>query len=159
MSQIQNESSSGKFQQQNWPHIKWYQNKRIEKAQKMLLGPRTSEEMDGTLPRFANFVIQSRGPGRGSYYTPGLDVGWFFGPWAYITSKSSYQDFSNEVLKNFWVHWNLFIKLLKHGHFWINFRFWLIWVEFRKNKALSSLNLLQRLEKYQVGSCPQLLYA
>ena len=52
----------------------------------------------------------------------------------------------------FRVHWNLFFKLLKHGHFLINFRFWLVWVKFRKSKALSSQNFLQ------VGSCPQLLH-
>ena len=33
--------------------------------------------------------IHSRG---GSYNTPGLDGGWFFGPWAFIIPKSSYQD-------------------------------------------------------------------
>ena len=49
----------------------------------------------------------------------------------------------------FWVHWNLFFKLLKHGLFWINFRFWLVWVELRKSKALSSLNFLQRHEKFK----------
>ena len=40
--------------------------------------------------------IHSRG---GSYYTPGLDGGRFFGPWAFIILKSSYQDLSNEGLK------------------------------------------------------------
>jgi hypothetical protein len=97
--------------------------------------------------------------GGGSYYTPGLDGGWFFGPWAVIILKSSYKDLSNEGSKMFWVHWNLFFKLLKHGHFWINFRFWLVWVDLRNSKALSSLNFLQRHGKYQIGSCPQLLYA
>ena len=86
------------------------------------------------------------------YITPwGWIGGWFFWPWAVIIL--------NEGSKKFWVHWNLFFKLLKHGHFWINFRFWLVWVELRKIKALSSLNFLQRHEKYQTGSCPQLLYA
>ena len=37
----------------------------------------------------------------GSYYTPGLDGGWFFGPWAFIIPKSSYQDLSNEGSKLF----------------------------------------------------------
>ena len=100
--------------------------------------------------------IHSRG---GSYYTSGLAGGWFFGPWAFIILKSSYQDLSNEGSKKIWVHWNLFFKLLKHRHFWINFRFWLVWVELRKSWALSSLNFLQTHEKYQIGSCPQLLYA
>ena len=98
--------------------------------------------------------------GGSSYYTPGLDGGWFFGPWAFIIPKCSYQDLSNEGSKKFfWVHWNLFFKLLKHGCFWLNFRFWLVWVELRKSKALSSLNFLQRHEKYPIWSCPQLLYA
>ena len=39
--------------------------------------------------------------------------------------------------------------------FWINFRFWLawvfVWVELKKSKALSSMNFLQRHEKYQIG--------
>ena len=35
----------------------------------------------------------------GSYYTPGL--GWFFGTWAFIILKSSYQDLSNEESKIF----------------------------------------------------------
>ena len=109
--------------------------------------PRTSEEMDGTLPRIASFEIHSRGD---SYYTLGLDGGWFLGPWAFIILESSYQDLSNEV------HWNLFFKLFKHR---INFRFWLVWLELRKSKALSSLNFLKRHGKYQIGSCPQLLYA
>ena len=91
--------------------------------------------------------------GGGSYYSLGLDGGWFFGPWVFIIPKSSYQDLSNEGSNFFWVHWNLFFKLLKHGHFLINFRFWLVWVELRKNKALSSVNFLQ------IGSCPQLLNA
>ena len=39
--------------------------------------PRTSEEMDGTLPRIASFKTHSRG---GSYYIPGLNGGLFFGP-------------------------------------------------------------------------------
>ena len=34
----------------------------------------------------------------------------------------------------FWVHWNLYFKLLKLGHFWINFRFLLVWVQLRKAK-------------------------
>ena len=61
-------------------------------------------------------------------------AGWglIFGPWASIIPKSSYQDLSTEGSKMFWVHWNLFFKLLKHGHFWINFRFWLVWVELTK---------------------------
>ena len=62
-----------------------------------------------------------------SYYTLGLEGGWFFGPWAFIILKSLYRDLSNEGSKFFWVHWNLFFKLLKHRHFWINFRFWLVW--------------------------------
>ena len=95
-----------------------------------------------------------------SQESPGLDGGWFFGPWAFIAPKSSFQDPFNEWSKDFfWVHWNLFSKLLKHGHFGINFRFWLVWVELRKSKALSSLNFLQRHEKYQIGSYPQLFYA
>ena len=36
------------------------------------------------------------GGGGGSYYTPGLDGGRFFGPWVFIIPKSSYQDLSNE---------------------------------------------------------------
>ena len=52
---------------------------------------------------------------------------------------------------------NLFFKLLKHGHFWINLRFCLVWVELRKSKALSSLNFLQRHEKYQIGSMKRIL--
>ena len=43
--------------------------------------------------------------------------------------------------------------------FLVNFRFWLVWLELRKSKALSSLNFLQRNEKYQIGSCSQLFYA
>ena len=77
----------------------------------------------------------------GSYYTRGLDEGWFFGPWAFIILKTSNQDLSNEGSKKNWVHWNLFFKLLKHRHF------------------QSSLNFLQRNEKYRIGSCPHLLYA
>ena len=42
--------------------------------------------------------IHSRG---GSYYTPGLDGGWFFGPWAFIIPKKSVQDLSNEGSKCF----------------------------------------------------------
>ena len=88
-----------------------------------------------------------------------MDGVWFFWPWAFIILISSYQDLSNEGQKLFWVHWNLFFKLREHGHFWINFRFWLVWVELRKSKAMSSMNFLQRHEKYQIGLCPQLLYA
>ena len=94
--------------------------------------------------------IHSRGS---SYYTPGLDGGWFFRPWAFIIPKSTYQDLSNAFTAT------CFFKLLKYGHFWINLRFWLVWVELRKSKALSSLNFLQRHEKYQIGSCPQLFDA
>ena len=83
----------------------------------------------------------------GSYYTPGLNGDWFLGPWAFIIPKSSV------FLKIPWT------ELLKLGHFWNNFRFWLVWVELRKTKALSSLNFLWRYEKYKIGSCPQLLYA
>ena len=100
--------------------------------------------------------IHSRGD---SYYTQGLDGGWFFGWWAFIILKSSYQDLSNKGSKIVLSSLELAFKLLKHGHFWINFRFWLVWVELRKSKALSSLNFLQTHEKYQIGSCPQLLYA
>ena len=57
-------------------------------------------------------------------------------------------------VKIFFEFTGTFFKLLKHGHFGINFRFWLVWVELRKSKALSSLNFLQRHEKYQIGSCP-----
>jgi len=66
--------------------------------------------------------IHSRG---GSYYTPWLDGGWFFGPWAFIILKSSYQDLSNEGSIFFLSSLELVFKLLKHRHFWINFRFWL----------------------------------
>ena len=45
--------------------------------------------------------------------------------------------------KLFSVHRNLIFKLLKHA----------------KSKGLNSLNFLQRHGKYQIGSCPQLLYA
>ena len=41
----------------------------------------------------------------------------------------------NTQITNFWVHRNLFFKLLKHGHFWINFRFWLVWIELRKKET------------------------
>ena len=54
--------------------------------------------------------IHSRG---GSYNTPGLDGGWFFGPWAFIIPKSSYQDLSNEGWKIFLSSLELVFKLLK----------------------------------------------
>ena len=55
--------------------------------------------MDGTLPRIASFENTYLVGAGGSYYTPGLDGGWFFGPWGLIILKSSYPDLSNEGSK------------------------------------------------------------
>ena len=46
------------------------------------------------------------------------------------------------------------------GIFFMNIRFWLLLVELRKTITLSSLtlNFLQRYSKYQIGSCPKVLY-
>ena len=57
--------------------------------------------------------------------------------------------------KKFWVHWNLFFKLLKHGRFWINFginfRFWLVWVELRKSKAWVLWIFYKDMENIKLG--------
>jgi hypothetical protein len=44
----------------------------------------------------------------------------------------------------------LVFKLLKHGHFLMNFRFWLPGVELRKSISPSSMNFLQGYEKCQI---------
>ena len=49
---------------------------------------------------------------------------------------------------------NLVVKLLKHGNFLTNFRFWLLWVELRKSTVPSSLNFLQAYWKLRLGHAP-----
>ena len=75
-----------------------------------------------------------------------------------------FSDYSLIILKK-WYLWlgvkkflgslELSLKLFKHGHFLMNFRFWLLWVELRKT---ITLNFLQRYKEYQIGSCPQVLH-
>ena len=53
--------------------------------------------------------------------------------------------------KIFWVHWNLFSKLLKHGHFGINFRFWLVWVSSEKAKVWVHWIFYEDMKNIQMG--------
>ena len=97
---------------------------------------------------------------RGLLLHPGAGWGLIFWIMSFYNPKKFIsRSFKWGVKKFFEFTGTCFFKLLKHGHFWVNFRFWLVWVQLRKSKALSSLSFLQRHEKYQIGSCPQLLYA
>ena len=53
-----------------WINDLWYV---LDLCMKVYPNPRTSEEVDGTLPRIVPFEKHSR---EGSYYTTGLDGGW-----------------------------------------------------------------------------------
>ena len=51
-----------------------------------------------------------------------------------------------------------FLSCSNIRHFLMNFKFWLLRVEFSKSLSLSSLNFMRGYEKCQIGSCPLLLY-
>ena len=86
--------------------------------------------------------------------TPGLDWDRWYELGPYITQKIHVKTFlmrgqKSELSKTWFLSCsNLDFKLLKLGHFLMNFRFWLLGVELRKGMSISSLDFLQGYELY-----------
>ena len=93
--------------------------------------------MDGTLPHLNFLKIALRGKDPRTLWVDFLDhyLLWY--------QKVHIKIFLMRGQNCFWVQWNLVFKLLEHGHFLMNFRFWLLGIELRISISLSSLKNLK----------------